>query len=87
MSVYIPCKCGNPRNDDDLGSARCVECRKVRGEVSHTELAAALASCDRQSGGKTPRVSWITERAQQWLWASTPPAKDNPKRVLVIEVD
>lgn len=87
MSVYIPCKCGNARDDGDLGSSRCVTCRRRCGEVSAPELAAAIARTDRQSGGEAPRVAWITEKAPQWLWASTPPAKDNPRRVVILTVD
>lgn len=87
MSVYLPCRCGAERTDNDLGSAACADCRRRYGTVSHPELVAALARCDRQSGGQTPRVAWISEKAPQWLWASCPPPKDNPRRVLILEVE
>lgn len=87
MSVYLPCRCGGERTDADLGSAACVDCRRRAGSVSHPELAAALARCDRETGGSTPRVAWLTEKAPHHLWAACPPAKDNPRRVLVVEVE
>lgn len=87
MSVYLPCRCGGERTDADLGSAACLDCRRRSGHVSHPELCRALARCDRQSGGATPRVAWVTDQAPQWLWSECPPAKDNPRRVLVIDVE
>jgi hypothetical protein len=86
--VYLACRrCGGERSDVDLGSAACVQCRRNAGEVSSAEIAAALARIDRTQGGSAPRVSWQTEKAPQWLWSSTPPSKDSPRRVLVIPVD
>lgn len=87
-AVYLPCRgCGGERHDIDLGSSRCVACRRQSGEVTSGEIAAALARIDRSKGGTTPRVSWQTPNAPAWLWSATPPAKDAPRRVLIIPVD
>lgn len=87
-SVHLKCnKCGEPRTDADAGTALCCRCRWGTTQVTSHEVRAAFDRCDRTRGGSTPRVAWITERAPQWIWRHRPPDKENPTKVLIIELD
>jgi hypothetical protein len=86
-AVHLPCRCGAERGELDIGSGRCAACRRKSGEVTTAELHAAVARLDRSQGGQRPPVRWQTRKAPRWLWHSCPPDKEQPVRVVMLQID
>lgn len=85
-AVYLPCRCGNPRNDLDAGTGLCRDCRAKTPLVTTHEMLTSFERCRRDMGGATPRVAWITERAPQVIWNRLPGEKENPTKVMIVPV-